>query len=90
MLLQNGDTVSVPAAAQFFVSGHVVRPGAYRYKAGLTVFQALTQAGGVTERGSSKRVRIVRMIAGKQKEVKAKLTDAVQPEDTLEVLERFF
>jgi protein involved in polysaccharide export with SLBB domain len=56
----------------------------------MTVLQVLTLAGGVTERGSSGRVKIVRVVGGKKQEVKAKLGDPVLPDDTLIVPERFF
>lgn len=90
LLLRAGDRVYVPRAAQIYISGHVTRPGPYRYEEGMTVLQALTLAGGVTERGSSGRVRIVRVVEGKKEETRVKLTDLVQPEDTILVPERFF
>jgi polysaccharide biosynthesis/export protein len=89
MQLQVGDTVYLPKAAQFYVSGHVAKPGAFRYEEGLTVFQALALAGNPTERGSNK-VKIVRMVDGKRKEIRPKMSDPVLPEDTLHVPERFF
>ncbi len=89
LTLQEGDTVFVPKAASIYVTGYVARPGAIRYEEGITVFQALTRAGGPTERGSSK-VRIVRLIDGKRKEIKAEMTDLLLPEDTVKVPERFF
>jgi polysaccharide export outer membrane protein len=89
MPLQVGDTVYLPKAAQFYVSGHVARPGAYRYEEGLTVFQALALAGNPTERGSNK-VKIIRLVDGRRKEFRPKMTDPVLPEDTLQVPERFF
>jgi hypothetical protein len=89
MRLEVGDTVYLPKAAQFYVSGHVAKPGAYRYEEGLTVFQALALAGSPTERGSNK-VKIVRLVDGRRKEFRPKMTDPVLPEDTLHVPERFF
>jgi polysaccharide export outer membrane protein len=90
ILLQAGDTVHFPRAAQIYVSGHVGRPGSYRYQRGMTLLQALTLAGGVTERGSSGRTRVMRQVEGKRKKVKVKLNDLVEPEDTIVVPERFF
>ena len=88
--LQAGDTVYVPRAAQVYVMGSVARPGALRYQEGMTVLQALTLAGGVTERGSAGRTKVIRIVGGKKVEKKVKPTDLVQPEDTLTVPERFF
>jgi polysaccharide export outer membrane protein len=88
--LQAGDTVYFPRAAQVYVMGSVFRPGPYRFEEGMTVLQALTLAGGATERGSAGRTKVVRIVDGKKIEKKAKATDLVQPEDTLVVPERFF
>ena len=88
--LQIGDTVYFPKAAQVYLTGHVARPGAYRYEETMTVFQALAQAGSVTERGSMKRVRVIRLVDGKRKELSLKPTDVLEPEDTIHVPERFF
>ena len=88
--LEARDTVYLPKAAQVYIMGHVARPGSYRFEEGLTVFQALLMAGGVNDRGSSKRVRILRTVDGMTRELPAKMTDPVLPEDTLKVPERFF
>jgi polysaccharide export outer membrane protein len=85
-----GDTVYFPKASQVYVMGSVARPGPYRYQEGMTVLQALTIAGGATDRGSAGRTKVVRVVDGKKIEKKVKPTDIVQPEDTLIVPERFF
>jgi protein involved in polysaccharide export with SLBB domain len=54
------------------------------------VLQALSLAGGVTENGAMNRIKIVRIVSGEKKEVKVKLTDLVQPGDTIIVPERYF
>ena len=88
--LSAGDTVYFPKASQVFVMGSVARPGPYRYEEGMTVLQALTLAGGVTDRGSQGRTKVIRIMDGKKIEKKVKATDLIQPEDTLVVPERFF
>ncbi len=88
--LHAGDTVYFPKASQVYVMGSVSRPGPYRFQEGMTVLQALTLAGGVTERGSQGRTKVVRIVDGKKVEKKVKATDLVLPEDTLVVPERFF
>jgi polysaccharide export outer membrane protein len=88
--LKAGDTVYFPRAAQVYLMGSVARPGPYRFQEGLTVLQALTLAGGVTERGSQGRTKVIRIVDGKKVEKKVKATDLVLPEDTLVVPERFF
>jgi polysaccharide biosynthesis/export protein len=88
--LRDGDTVFVPRADTAFVFGQVKNPGEYAVKNETTVLQALSLAGGVTDRGSTGRIKIVRLVDGKKKEIGAKLNDVVLPGDTIVVQERFF
>jgi polysaccharide export outer membrane protein len=88
--LIDGDTITVPKAQSVFVSGEVKTPGAYAVERGTTVLQLLSLAGGVTDRGADGRVRIMRTVNGKKIEIKAKLSDAVLPGDTIVVPPKFF
>jgi polysaccharide export outer membrane protein len=89
--LRDGDTIFVPRAESVYVFGQVKNPGAYALQQRNTsVLQALSLAGGVTDRGSTSRIQIIRIVDGEKKELKAKLTDLVQPGDTVVVRERFF
>jgi polysaccharide export outer membrane protein len=89
--LRDGDTIVVPRAQSVYVFGQVKNPGAYSLQqANTTVLQALSLAGGVTENGSTNRIKIVRTVKGDKVELKAKLGDVVQPGDTIIVSERYF
>ncbi len=55
-----------------------------------TVLQGLAPAGGVTDRGATSRIEIVRIVKGEQKKIKVDLSAAVLPGDTIVVPERFF
>jgi polysaccharide export outer membrane protein len=88
--LLDGDTLVVQKARSVYVFGQVRAPGAYPVDKDTTVLQALSLAGGVTDRGSTGRIKIVRTVDGKKKELKVKLTDIVEPGDTVIVAERFF
>ncbi len=90
LALRDGDTIFVPRAETVYVFGHVRSPGAYAVVKDTTVLQALSLAGGVTDRGATSRVRVVRIEQGNKVEVRVKLTDIVRPGDTLIVPERFF
>ena len=91
IMLGDGDTIFVPKAETFYVTGYVKNPGPYLLGGEMTVAQAISLAGGVTERGSKSRMRITRTIDGKQVVLKdVKLADRVQPGDSVEVLPRFF
>jgi polysaccharide export outer membrane protein len=90
VILEGGDIVFVPKAAQVFVTGQAARPAAFKYVDGMTVQDALQLAGGISDRGSIKRLRIVRFESGKRREIKAQLIDVLKPGDTVNVGERFF
>ncbi len=49
----------------------------------MTVEQAIAVAGGLTERGSDRRIKVARLVGGKRKEVDVKLTDKVLADDTI-------
>ena len=85
IMLENGDTIYVPAAERVFVSGHVKNPSAIVWKRGMTVEQAITLAGGITERGTLRRLAIRRGT----KEFGVSREDLVQPNDMIIVKMRF-
>jgi polysaccharide export outer membrane protein len=88
--LRAGDTIFIPRAEAMFISGHVGNPGAYGVRKGMTVRQALALAGGVTDRGSTRRIQIVRKVDGQERTIDVDLQQLVQPGDTIVVRERFF
>jgi polysaccharide biosynthesis/export protein len=87
--LRAGDTIFVPRAATVFVSGQVKAAGEYVIRTGMTVRQALALAGGVTDRGSTRRLQIIRQVDGKEVTLDVNLQTAVQQGDTIVVRERF-
>ncbi|MDP9014188.1 MAG: SLBB domain-containing protein [Pseudomonadota bacterium] len=89
--LRGGDSVFVPNAEQFSIFGEVATPGRYRVEPGMTVIEAIAKAGGITQRGSQRRVEIKRKLAdGSYTNVKAKISDPVQPNDVIQVKESIF
>jgi polysaccharide export outer membrane protein len=86
--IRDGDTIFVPKAERFFVTGFVRTPGSYTLEPNMTVLQAISMAGGVTERGSGRRLRVTRVVEGERKDFEAKPTDLVQPGDTIVVRQR--
>jgi protein involved in polysaccharide export with SLBB domain len=54
----------------------------------MTVFDAISLAGGVTEKGSNTRLSIRRLINGQMKEIDAKPTDFLKPGDQVNVKRR--
>jgi polysaccharide export outer membrane protein len=90
VVLQDGDVINVPKAQTFFVDGNVRNPGSYVLDPGMTVQQAIALAGGISERGSDRRIRASRPVNGKLIEISLRLEDLVQPGDTIKVGARFF
>jgi polysaccharide export outer membrane protein len=88
VMLHEGDTVFVPKAERFFVTGYVRTAGAYTYERGMTVLQAISLAGGISDRGSNRGIRVVRVVDGQKIEMGVKLTDAIEPNDTIVVRQR--
>jgi len=62
LVLQDGDTIYIPedTTNKYFVLGQVLRPGFFRLKEDVTVIDAISTAGGPTERGSLKDACIIR------------------------------
>ena len=86
--LAEGDTIFVPKAEKFFITGQVRSPGAYTYERGLTVLQAISLAGGLTEKGSNRRLKVIRTQKGKKTQQGIDLADSIQPGDTLVIPQR--
>jgi polysaccharide export outer membrane protein len=60
ILLEAGDSVYVPEANAYYVSGEVEKRGAYTLRRDTTVSKALVEAGGVTRRAAESRITVVR------------------------------
>ena len=60
VILLAGDMVIVQQAELVYVFGHVASPGGYPFEPNTTVLQALSLAGGVTDRGATGRIDILR------------------------------
>ena len=86
--LQDGDTIYVPPAERFYVSGLIRNPGSFKYVRGITVQQAIAVAGGLSERGSDRGVKLRRVMGDQQKLIDVKLTDVILPGDTIIIRQR--
>ena len=89
--LKNGDTIVVDRAPVFYIYGEVLRSGAYPVTDRMTVMQAISVGGGITPRGSERRVKLRRTGAdGKVVETDAHLQDVVKANDVIFVKESIF
>jgi polysaccharide biosynthesis/export protein len=82
--LQDGDTINVPEAEKYTITGYVRSPGVFEIDGDLSVLQALAIAGGVTEQGAANRIEIQRVGAAEPIK-KVKMTDIVKPGDIITV-----
>jgi polysaccharide export outer membrane protein len=89
--LKNGDTIHVDRAPVFYIYGEVARSGAYRLEPNMTVMQAIAAGGGITPRGSERRLKLRRPDAkGKLVETDVTLQDAVKADDVIYVRDSIF
>ena len=91
IVVAGGDVIYVPSQPLFYIYGLVNRAGSYRIERGMTVRQALAQAGGPASRGTERGLAIFRRDAdGKVVSFSPELSDAVLPNDVLYVQQSLF
>jgi polysaccharide export outer membrane protein len=89
--LMGGDSLLVPRAEHYYLSGEVATPGTYPIEPGMTVIQAIARAGGINERGSERRIELKRLGKNGQYQIlHAKLGDPIQADDIIRVKESIF
>jgi polysaccharide export outer membrane protein len=88
--LEDGDIINVPTAQRFYMQGQVKNGGSYIWDPTMTVGQAIAVSGGLTDRGSDRRIKAKRIVNGKVVEVDISLDDKIQPNDTIIIPSRLF
>ena len=99
--VQSGDTLLVPKGNTFFVFGEVKRPGSYQLDKETNILEAVTIAGGFTEKAAPGRVRVIRNTPKGQQVFEVDMNDiikrgnrgkavALQENDVVVVPESFF
>jgi polysaccharide export outer membrane protein len=89
--VENGDIVYVDRAPTFYIYGEVQRPGQLRVERGMTLMQALAQAGGLTARGTTRGMKVHRKDAAGAVQVRdIKMNDPVERDDVIYVTESLF
>jgi polysaccharide export outer membrane protein len=74
-------TQPLSAYSQIKIIGQVAKPLSLAYREGMTVLDALLQAGGLAPFAAGNRAKIVRTEGGKQREIKIKLDGLVNRGD---------
>jgi len=91
LVVQPGDVLYVHRAPSFYIYGEVQRPGQQRLERDMTVMQALSSGGGLTQRGTEKNLRITRRVEdGSQRSFDVKLDTRLQADDVIYVRESLF
>jgi polysaccharide export outer membrane protein len=86
-----GDTITVAETAVCYISGEVNRPGAYPCDRETTVLKMISMAGSFTGIAAKSRVRINRVVDGRQQVLRnVSLDSPVLPNDVIEVPESLF
>jgi polysaccharide export outer membrane protein len=99
--IQSGDTLLIPKGNTFFVFGEVKRPGSYQLDKETNILEAVTIAGGFTEKAAPGRVRVIRNTPKGQQVFNVDMNDiikrgdrgkavALQENDVVVVPESFF
>jgi protein involved in polysaccharide export with SLBB domain len=83
-------SVSVVAYRDFFVNGEVRNPGGYPWQPGLTMRQAVSMAGGLTERASQRRMSIIRAQDSERQPEPVNMDSPVNPGDIIEIRQGLF
>ena len=83
-------TASVDEYRPFFINGEVYKPGGYPYVPGLTVFKAVSLAGGFKDRAAKSKMFVIRDGSLSQNREKVELDTNIFPGDILTVEESFF
>ena len=91
MVIMPGDVIWVDRGPQIYLYGEVQRPGQVRLERGMTVMQALAVAGGLTQRGTLRGLRISRRDAGNRlTTVEPAMEDLLKDGDVIYIRESLF
>lgn len=91
VVVQPGDVVWVDRGPQIYLYGEVQRPGQIRLERNMTVMQALAVAGGLTQRGTLRGLRINRRdAAGRFVTLEPAMEDRLREGDVVYIRESLF
>lgn len=91
VVLANGDSIWVDRAPQVYIYGEVLRGAPMRLERDMTLLQALATAGGLTQRGTAKGIKVHRRDAnGNVQILEPGMNDKLQANDVIYVKESLF
>lgn len=83
-------SITIAEYRPVFISGEVKDPGSYPYVEGLTIRQAITIAGGFTDKASMRKIKLVKEGTAKEQNVAEQLDMFIEPGDVLTIGESLF
>lgn len=91
LIVAGGDVIYIQRQPVYYIYGEVQRAGAFRIERGMTVRQALASSGGLTARGTERRLGVYRKDANSRIErLIPDMNETVQADDVLYVRESLF
>ncbi len=89
-LVKPDDLVAVAQLKKFYINGEVRRAGDYPYERDLTLHQAVTMAGGFTDKAVTSHAKVIRKQQGQERTLSIDLDALVLPDDVLSFRAVFF
>jgi len=91
LIVAGGDVIYVQRHAVYYIYGEVQRPGSFRIERDMTIRQALALSGGLTPRGTERKLGIYRRGGDNRvQQITPDMNDVVQANDVLYVRESLF
>jgi polysaccharide export outer membrane protein len=76
--IADGDTILVPRGNAYFVFGEIKRPGEYQLEKDTTILEAISAAGGFTDKAAPGRTKIIRMTARGQQTIEVDMNEIIK------------
>ena len=81
IFLKPNDQIVAPQRQKIYVSGEVKKPGAYELTVGMTVFEAITLAGGFTDFAAPNKTSVRRTKGGKKEVIAVPIAEILKRGD---------
>jgi polysaccharide export outer membrane protein len=74
----DGDTILVPRGNSFFIFGEVKKPGEYQLEKDTTILEAISAAGGFTDKAAPGRSKVIRATPKGQQTIEVDMNDIIK------------
>ena len=76
--IADGDTIVVPRGNAYFVFGEVKKPGEYQLGKDTTILEAISAAGGFTDKASPGRTKVIRTSPKGQQTIEVDMNEIIK------------